>query len=217
MRYYPVYLDLRGRRCVVIGGGRTAYEKARGLLQAGAEVTIIARDVEPDLEGLIQGGRVRVLRRDYRPGDLEGAFLVISAALDPEVNGRVWEEAEERGILINAVDDVPHCNFIAPSILQQGDLIVAISTSGVAPALAVRLRQRLAEGLGPEHARFLEILRPLRHVLAQRYPDFEERRAVWYRLVDSEALDLLRTGEEAAARALIEAIADGRETKGTPT
>lgn len=204
--YYPVLLDLRGRPCVVIGGGTIATGKVDGLLEAGAMVTVIAPELTPKLAALAAAGRVRHLARPYQTGDLAGAFLAIGATDDRAANAAVWEEATARNLLFNAVDDVPHCNFIAPSILRQGDLTVSISTSGKAPALAVRLKERLAPELGPEYARFLELAGQLRDGLAAAVPDFEQRKALWYRLVDSDVLSLLRAGDEAGARARIEEL-----------
>ncbi|HZD58572.1 MAG TPA: bifunctional precorrin-2 dehydrogenase/sirohydrochlorin ferrochelatase [Anaerolineales bacterium] len=206
MQYYPIYLNLENRRCVVIGGDRHAEEKVLGLLDAGASVTVIASRLNRKLESLVKASRITALRRDYRAGDLQGAFLVISAAMDPATNACVWEEATQRNLVVNCVDDVQHCDFIAPSIVRKGDLIVSISTSGVAPALAVRLRQRMATELGSEYGRFLELVQPLREELPRLYPAFQQRRAIWYQLVDSDILELLRQGDEAAARARLHQI-----------
>ncbi|HLF00980.1 MAG TPA: bifunctional precorrin-2 dehydrogenase/sirohydrochlorin ferrochelatase [Anaerolineales bacterium] len=199
MNYYPIYLDLRNRRCVLVGGGPIAGGKARGLLDAGAHVIVIAPDLTPALTVFVQAERLTHHARRYRTGDLAGAFLAISATDDRAVNDAVWREANERGIPINVVDDPPHCTFIAPSILRRGDLTVAVSTGGKAPALAVRLREQFETLLGDEHARFLDLAGTLREPLAARYPDFETRKALWYRLVDSDVLDLLKRGDDAGA------------------
>lgn len=197
--YYPVFLDLRDRPCVVVGGDAAAGAKVESLLAAGARVTVVAPELVGALADLAAAGAVRHLARPYRTGDLDGAFLAISVLADPAVNQPLWEEAEARGIPANVMDDVPRCSFIAPSIVRRGHLAVAISTAGRAPALAVRLRERLERLLGPEHARFLELAEALRGRLADRHPDFATRRALWYRLVDSDVLDLLARGREAAA------------------
>jgi siroheme synthase-like protein len=197
--YYPVFLDLRGRSCVVVGGEGPAEEKVDALLRAGAEVTVVAPGLSPRLAGEAAAGRLRHLARSYRPGDLAGAFLAVSAAADPEIDEAFHREAETRGVPANVVDDPGRSSFIAPAILRRGHLAVAISTSGKAPALAVRLKERLAGQLGEEYARFLALVGPLRPAVAARWPDLETRRALWYRLVDSEVLDLLRRGEEEAA------------------
>ena len=206
MGYYPIFLDLTHRPCVVVGGGEVAEGKVAGLLDAGARVTVIAPAVTPRLEKWIVANRVRHIPRAYQEGDLDSAFLVISATDDREVNARVWEEATARGILVNMVDDPPRCMFIAPAVVRRGDLIVAISTSGKAPALAARLRQWLEDVLGDEYARFLELVGPLRAPLVHHIPDLEERKRRWYRLVDSDVLTLLREGREEEARARVKEI-----------
>ena len=182
---YPVVLDLRGRSCLVIGTGPLAEEKVHGLLAAGAVVTH---------------------RTSYEESDLEGKVLAIVCGQPPEIAEAVWQEARRRNILINTVDDPPRCGFIAPAIVRRGDLAVAISTNGKAPALAVRLRQRLESELGEEYGRFLALAGTVRAPLLASRPDFGERRELWYRLVDSDVLDLLRQGDEEAARVRFEEI-----------
>jgi precorrin-2 dehydrogenase/sirohydrochlorin ferrochelatase len=202
--YYPILLDLSGRPCVVLGGSRTVaaltVEKVRGLWEVGARVTLVTPELPAELAGHAGRGDIRWLERGYRPGDLAGAFLAIVTAADPDLREAAWLEATRRNIPLNTVDDVPRCSFIAPSVLRRGDLTVAVSTGGKAPALAVRLRQRLEGELGSEHARFLELAGRVRKPLAARHPDFGLRRELWYRLVDSDVLELLRRGDETAAR-----------------
>lgn len=197
--YYPVFLDLRNRPCVVVGGDTAARAKVEALLASGARVTVVAPGLVSSLAALAEAGNVRHQARPYRPGDLAGAFLAISVLADPAVNQPFWEEAQERGIPVNVMDDVPRCSFIAPSVARRGDLVVAVSTAGRAPALAVRLRERLERFLGEEHGRFLELAGALRAPLAERHRDFDTRRALWYRLVDSDVLDLLARGDEGTA------------------
>src|SRR5882724_607393 len=204
-RYYPVLLDLRGRRSVVVGGGPIAEGKVAPLVDGGAAVTVVAPDLTAGLAALAREGRLTHVARPYAPGDLEHAYLAIAATDDPEVNHAVHAEAEAKGVLVNVVDDPPYCGFILPSILRRGDLVVAVSTSGNAPALAVRVRERLERELGDEYARFLALAGSIRTPLAERYPDFQIRKRLWYRLVDSDVLALLRSGDETRAR---ERIAD---------
>ena len=197
--YYPVFLDLRDRLCVVVGGDATAEAKVRELLAAGARVVVVAEHLDPRIEELVRAGRLRLRRRAYRDGDLAGAFLGIATPAAAPQDG-VWREAERRGLPFNSVDDPWHCSFIAGSVLRRGDLTVAISTAGRAPALAVRLRQRLEELLGAHHARFLELAGTVRTAFAAQRPDAASRRELWYQLVDSDVLDLLRRGDDATAR-----------------
>lgn len=204
--YYPVFLDLEGRSCVVIGGGPIAEGKITGLLEAGARLTVVAPDLTPALAELDRRGRFERRNRNYRPGDLKGAFLAVAATDSRAVHERVAVEAKRRNVLLNVVDDIPLCQFIAPSVARRGDLTVAVSTGGKAPVLAVRLRQEIERLLRPEHARFLEIAATLRQPLASRYPDFAERRDLWYRLVDSEVLERLGRGDEEGAWSEIRAV-----------
>lgn len=206
MQHYPVFLSLKGRSCFVLGGCALAEDKARGLVAAEARVTVIAPEVTRGLAELALHGHVDLVDRRYRRGDLRTAFLVLVVNQPKPVTDGVWEETRGRNVLVNTVDDVPHCDFIAPSIVRRGDLAIAISTGGKAPALAVRLRQRLESEVGDEHARFLELAGRLRAPLARRWPDFETRRALWYRFVDSDVLHLLRRGDEAKALARCEEI-----------
>ena len=204
--YYPVYIQLHEQPCVVIGGGKIAEGKVDGLLAAEAQVTVISPDLTPHLHDLVDQRKITFLARTYQPGDLTGAFLVICATDQAGINHQVWQEATANHQLVNVVDDTPRCNFIAPSILRQGDLTIAISTSGRAPALAVRLKERLQREIGPEYERFLELAGELREPLARQVPDFETRKALWYELVDSEILDVLAAGDEAKAREIISRI-----------
>jgi siroheme synthase-like protein len=139
-------------------------------------------------------------RTSYEESDLDGMVLAIVCGQPPEIAEAVWREAQRRNILINTVDDPPRCGFIAPAIVRRGDLAIAISTNGKAPALAVRLRQRLESELGEEYGRFLSLAGAVRAPLLASRPDFGERRELWYQLVDSDVLDLLRQGDEGAAR-----------------
>jgi siroheme synthase-like protein len=180
---YPVVLRLAGKRCVVIGTGQEAEQKAAGLREAGADVVCAAGFDAPLLDG---------------------AFLVVAAGPDRSVNARIFAECEARSVLVNCLDDPPRCRFTYPSVHRQDDLLIAVSTSGACPALAVRLRERFAAEFGAEYARFLEICRTLRDRLALQFPDFAERKAVWYRIVDSRALELLKAGRGADAEAEIE-------------
>jgi siroheme synthase-like protein len=204
--YYPVYIQLHEQPCVVIGGGKIAEGKVDGLLAADARVTVVSPDLTLRLQELAEEGKVKYISRSYQPGDLTGAFLVICATDQSEINHQVWEEASANRQLVNVVDDTPHCNFIAPAILRKGDLTIAISTAGKAPALAVRLKEQFQKEIGPEYERFLELAGQLREPLAHHIPDFETRKSLWYELVDADVLDLLARGDELAAKQRISEV-----------
>lgn len=201
MKPYPIFLvGLEQRKCVVIGGGHEMEHKVKSLLDCDASVTLISPTANEILQTWANEGRFTWLARSYEPGDLAGAFLVIAEKGDAAANEQIFKEASAVGALVNVMDDIPHCNFVAGSVVRQGPLTIAISTSGCAPALAVRLRQRFEQEFGPEYALFLEWLRELRGPLAEQFPRFTERRQRWYELVDSDVLALLKTGEIAAAQ-----------------
>lgn len=204
--YYPALLDLHGRPIVVVGGGDVAEQKIAGLLAAGADVTVVSPDLTSTLREWMRVGRVTWKARKYRDGDLQGAFLAFTATDIALVNQTVWQEAERRHTPVNAADDPPHCNFILPAVHRDGDLVVAVSTGGKAPALAVRLRDRLADTLGRGYGRYLDLLASFRPHISERFPTFAQRRDVWYQIVDSELLDHIRNGDTGAARRLISEI-----------
>jgi siroheme synthase-like protein len=208
--YYPVSLDLRGRLCVVVGGGAVAAAKSRELGAAGARVRVIAAAPNVELLDAAREGRIELYRREYLCGDLQGAFLAFAERGDDGLLARIFAEAEERSVFFNAQDRPPYCTMIAPAVLRRGDLTVAFSTAGRAPALAVRLRDELAVRLGPEYAELLELAAELRPAIAARVPDFDERRRRWYELVDSDVLALLRGGRrDEAARLAAELLGVG--------
>jgi precorrin-2 dehydrogenase / sirohydrochlorin ferrochelatase len=183
MKGYPIFLiGLADKRCVVVGGGREAERKVTGLLECDAAVTVISVDLTAQLRLWAEGGTITWMARSYQRGDLQGAYVV---------------------------DDASHSNFITGAVMRQGALTIAISTSGCAPTLAVRLRQQLERTFGPEYALFLDWLRAVRGLLAARYPNFTERRAHWYALVDSEILSWLKQGRiDLARQRMAEIIAD---------
>jgi precorrin-2 dehydrogenase/sirohydrochlorin ferrochelatase len=194
---YPVALELAGRRCVVTGGGAEAERKARALLEAEADVVVIAPTVTDGLGDLIRRGELTHVARPYGRGDLAGAFLVIAADADRAVRAAVFAEAEAERVLCNAVDDTEHCHFAVPSIVRRGELLIAISTGGRAPALAKRLRRRLTAELGWEWEALVDVLGEVRaETLPQRTVDFATWAARWHAVLDreQELLDLLAEG-----------------------
>lgn len=211
--YYPVYLNLRGRRCVIVGGGTVAEGKIARLLDSGAEVCVVSPDATPGIRQFVADGAVSWEQRKYRPGDLEGAFIAIAATNVREVNRRIFEEANDRGVMLNAVDDPPNCSFIAPSIVQRGPVTVAISTGGVSPALARKLRESLQSSEDLAWADLSGVLAVVRSHLREvgLLSGIDPQR--WQCCITSELLDTAQNGREAeAAESLINALTadDGR-------
>jgi siroheme synthase-like protein len=182
-RYYMACLDLAARPCLVVGGGRVALEKTRGLLECGARVTVVAPEIDPELLDL----PVRFVEGRYAAADLERQWLVIAATSDRDVNRAVKADADRLGILCNVADDPELCSFILPAVHRIDPLAIAVSTGGASPALAQRLRDEIAAVVGPEHARLARELRALRPWAREHLPTYEDRRAYFEQLV-SEAL-----------------------------
>ena len=179
-QYYMACLDLQGRRCVVVGGGTIGAEKARGLLACGADVTIVSPTLDESLRSLV----VTWQRGTYRRSDLRGAFLMISATSQRDVNERVHRDAERRGLLCNVADVPDLCSFILPAVHREGPIAVAVSTGGASPALAKRIRSDVAAIVTPEHAELAARLERLRPWVKEQYPSYEERRDFFEALVE---------------------------------
>jgi|SRR5208282_1797987 len=187
MTLFPAFLKLENRQVILIGGGSLAESKLSALLEAGARVRIISPRLTPHLHAQVRAHHLGWSPKLYEPGDLAGAFLVIAATSIPEVNAAVFQEAEARGILCNAVDDIANCHFYYGSIVQRGDLQIAISTNGKSPALAQRLRKELEEQFGPEYAAWLDWLGAARQLF--RAQDSEPELAKqWLHLLASRPM-----------------------------
>jgi siroheme synthase-like protein len=204
---FPVALELTGRRCVVVGDGAAAEAKVFALLQAGAVVTVVGDEPGPVLRALEAEGRIRLRRRPYRRGDLRGAFLAVAATDDRILNAAVHREATQRRVLLNAVDDPAHSHFAVPSVLRRGDLVVAISAGGRAPALARQLRLDLEEQLGPEYGELVTMLAEARREAApvRARLDFATWARRWERALRADLAGLVRQGRAGEARRLVQA------------
>jgi siroheme synthase-like protein len=204
--FYMACLDLTGRSCLVVGAGPVGLEKVEGLLACGAKVTVVAPEAVDEVRQLAAEGSVEWHVRRYERADLEGRFMVVAATSDTDLNVGVFRDAEARAMLVNVVDVPPLCNFILPAIVRTGPIAIAISTSGASPALAKRLKREIAEQFGAPHARLAELLNELRGWAKDTFPTYEERKVFFEDLVNGEPdpIALLRAGDEAAVRALIE-------------
>jgi len=203
MGYLPIYLDLGGRRCLVVGGGAVAERKVKTVLEAGGEVTVVSPLLTGGLGRLAAAGRVIHVARMYRHGDLRGFALVYVATQDSELHREIAAEARELGVLLNVADAPELCSFIAPAVMKRGELQIAISTAGASPAFASRLRRELEARYGPEYAMALAILRAARRHLRATEPDSAERARKLGALAASELPECIRRAEVGAVDALL--------------
>ena len=203
--FYIACLKLTGRRCVVVGGGEIGLEKVEGLLACDGRVVLIAPDAEPALQKLAEEGSIEWIRKRYERGDLENTFMAIAATNDTDVNIAVYNDAEERAMLVNVVDVPPLCNFILPAIVRVGPLAIAISTAGASPALAKRMKTQIAETYGEEYARLAVMLNDVRGWAKGTLPTYQDRKAFFEGIVNGtpDPIELIRKGDEAAVLDLI--------------
>ena len=204
--FYIACLKLSGRRCVVVGGGEVGLEKVEGLLACDGRVTLIAPAATAELARLAGEGSIAWEQREYAGAeDLEGAFLVIAATADTDVNIAVYEDAERRAMLVNVVDVPPLCNFILPAIVRSGPLAIAISTAGASPALAKRIKREIQAQFGEDYARLAVLLNEARGWAKATLPTYQERKDFFESIVDGEPdpLTLLRERDEQAGEAAV--------------
>jgi len=206
MKYYPAFLDLRDRPCLVVGGGQVAERKAVVLFDAGASLSVVSPELTPHLRELALKGKITHHPKQFDESDLAGAYLVIAATNDALVNEAVAQSCRKAGILANVATAPDEGSFIVPSVVERGDLLIAISTCGDSPALARRVREDLERTYGPEYGEFLGKMALLRRRLLQEVPDEEVRRKVFQALVDADILYLLRAGQAHEADHRIEEI-----------
>ncbi len=202
-KYYPVSLDMTDKRCVIIGGGAVAERKAQRLIECGAQVTIVSRTLTPLLEDRKKANTLEHIDTDYEKKTLRGAFLVISATDRDEVNAQVSQDALSLGMLVNIVDDPDRCNFILPSLVQQGDLSIAISTGGKSPALARKIKEDLQQQYGPEFRTLIGIMGSLRKKILAQGHAAEANKAVFEALVHSDMLQAIREGNRGKVKKII--------------
>jgi precorrin-2 dehydrogenase/sirohydrochlorin ferrochelatase len=191
MRYYPIFLELQGANVLVVGGGSVAQRKIETLVEVGANISIISNDLSHELKEMVDIGLIKSLGSDFKDVHMKGMFLVIAATDDKTLNHRISVKAREHGLLVNAVDQPADCNFIVPSILNRGDLIIAISTSGKSPAMAKKIRKMLEQQFGHEYGMFLILMGRLREGILSLGLTQEENSAIFKRVVDSNILNAL--------------------------
>jgi precorrin-2 dehydrogenase/sirohydrochlorin ferrochelatase len=203
---YMAALKLKGRRCLVIGGGDVGLEKVEGLLLCDAEVRLVAPEILPELAEYAAEGTITWERRTFVDGDLDGAFMAIAATNDTDVNISVHDGAERRAMLVNVVDVPPLCNFILPAIVRSGPLAIAISTAGASPALAKRMKREISESFGEDYARLAVILNDHRGWAKGTLPTYNDRKEFFEGIVngDPDPIELIKQGREDEVQKLIE-------------
>jgi siroheme synthase-like protein len=198
MSFFPIYLEMTGRRCLVIGGGAVAERKIANLLEAGAEVTVISPDVSENVAHWSKNNSIQLKTKCYQSGDLDGYELAFVATDDDRVNASVYQEGKSRGVWVNAADDPAHCDFILPSVLRRGDLTVAVSSGGQSPALARTIREELEIYFSREYEQLAQLAAETRAELHQRslHVPFE----TWRRALSGDVRQFLMRGEIARAK-----------------
>lgn len=195
-KYYPVNLALENKRCLVAGAGKVAERKVKRLLEYGAKVLVISPKITPGLNALAKKKKIIFENRRIKLSDLNGACLVIAATADRKLNSAIASYCRNKGILINVVDSPKDCNFILPSIIRRGALTISISTDGVSPALAKKIRQELEARFGPEYAKLLRIMKVIRTQALKKIKNSASRRVFFQKALEPEILNLLKKNKE---------------------
>ena len=203
MRYYPICLDIQNRNCLVVGGGSVGTRKVITLLNCGADVTVVSPSASAHLQELANNGSVMIKNRTFRFSDLAGMFLVCSATDNQKLNRQIHAKAEDLGMLCNVADRPEVCNFILPSIVNRGDLIIAISTSGQSPAFAKKLRQDLEKVFGNEYAEFLKLMGAVRKKLLSRDHRPEAHKHLFEQLINGGLVEMIKAHQYQDINALL--------------
>ena len=202
LAYYPMFLKISRKKCVVVGGGRVALRKVRALLEYGASVEVISPDPCPELIELAERGQIRILHRHYQPGDLRKAFVAIAATDNSALNQQVVKEAKDKAVLVNVADDAESSDFILPSYVRRGDMTIAVSTAGRSPALARKIRTRLEKELGDEYASLVCLISEVRAEV--RRQGIKVTGDDWQEALDLDLMiDLLKRGDDQKAKAVL--------------
>ena len=195
MRYYPVNLDIKGRKCLVIGGGDVGTRKVTTLLECKASVIVVSREASEKLLKLAGLGLITLIKRSYVVSDLEGMFLVICATDDEKLNRQVSRDAEKLNMLCNIADRPDACNFILPSIVKRGDLVISISTSGKSPAYAKKLRKDLEKQYGEEYGILIRMMGAIRSRLLRESHEPEAHKHIFEDLIEKDLVNMIRDNE----------------------
>jgi precorrin-2 dehydrogenase/sirohydrochlorin ferrochelatase len=205
-RFYPILVDLQDKRALVVGGGKVAQRKIETLLECGALVQVVAKELTAPLEELRRAGRVQLLGKEFSEAFVDGAFVVFAATDDAALNRQVSRAAQRRGLLVNAVDQPADCNFIVPSVLSRGDLLIAVSTSGKSPAFARKVRVELEQHFGEEYGLFLNLMGNLRKEILGLGLSQEDNRSAFEDLVTSDLLTAVGEKDWDLASQIVEQV-----------
>ena len=210
MRYYPVNLDIQNRKCLVVGGGSVGTRKVMTLLECGAVVTVVSSDVTGELLELAEKKMIELKRRPYDSFDIDGMFLVIGATDNEELNWQINRDAEHQNKLCNIADRPEACNFILPSIVNRGNLVIAISTSGKSPAFAKKMRQDLEKEFGEEYDEFLQLMGAIRKKALSEKHEPEAHKHLFEQLINRGLINMVRNHDEERINfLLLEIFGDG--------
>jgi precorrin-2 dehydrogenase/sirohydrochlorin ferrochelatase len=214
MKYYPINLDIKNRECLVVGAGGVGTRKVKTLVDCGANVTVVSPVLSDEILSLEEKNKIKVKKRHYQTKDLEGMFLVIGATGDESINRKISLDADRLNLLCNIADLPEACNFILPSIVERGDLIISISTSGKSPAFAKRLRKDLEKEFGEEYAQLLRIMGNIRKKLLSEQHEPEAHKHMFEQIIENGLLDLIRENRQDDINALLfEILGEGYEYK----
>ncbi len=207
-KYYPINLVLKNKQCVVIGAGTVAERKVKRLLEYGARICVISPEITPGLKFLAQKKKIILKCRKVSLNDLKGAYLVIAATTDRKTNALVSKYCQKKNILINVVDFPKDCNFILPSVVRRGALTISISTDGVSPALARKIREDLEKNFGAEYTKLLRLLKGIRPLAIKKIKSMSARKAFFQKAFQPKLISLLKQNKEKQARQMLERILD---------
>lgn len=215
MKYYPVNLNVSNQQCLVVGAGSVGTRKVKSLLECGAVVTVVSLDATEQIHRMSKEDNIALHLRPYRMSDIENVFLVFGATNNESLNKKIFEDASKLGKLCNISDRPDLCNFILPSVIRQGDLIIAISTSGKSPAYSRRLRMQLEPQFGPEYAFFLSLMGIIRKKLLEQKHDPEAHKPVFEQLIDQGLLESIRDHDKSRIDELLTSVLGHQYTLGS--
>lgn len=216
MAKYPIFLELSGRRAIVVGAGAVAARKAQALLAAGARLVVIADHIDDMLTALCRDSKAELIESKYSKNYLAGAVLAIAATNNPEINKRIYKDCQELEILCNVVDQPQLCDFFVPAVVKRGDLQIAIGTEGYCPAYAGHIRKKLEQTFTDQHGQFLAELQTLRKRIIKDIPNPDDRKALLGQLVDDKSFDYFSENGSAAWRSRAEKIIQEHTAQAEP-